>query len=85
MLPMKPSSPLIVQGPSGQTRDLQAVIDTGFSDLLTLPPALVTELGLPYRNRDSAILADGRKATFDVYRVTVLWEGNPLLQEQHYD
>ena len=69
--------PLIVQGPSGQTRDLQTVIDTGFSDFLTLPPTLITELGLPYRNRDSAILADGSEATFDVYRVTVLWDGHP--------
>ena len=69
--------PLIVQGPSGQTRDLHAVLDTGFSDFLTLPPALVTELGLPYRNRDSAIPADGSEATFDLYRVTVLWDGHP--------
>ena len=69
--------PIFVQSPSGQTLTIQTVIDTGFSDFLTLPPALVTELGLPYQNRDSAILADGSEATFDVYRVTVLWDGQP--------
>ena len=69
--------PLVVQGPRGQTRDLQTVIDTGFSDFLTIPPALVAELRLPYQNRDSVILADGSEVIFDVYSVTVLWDGHP--------
>ncbi len=67
--------PLVVQGPWGHARDLQTVIDTGFSDFLTIPPALVAELRLPYRNRNSAILADGSEAIFDVYSVTVSWDG----------
>ena len=29
--------PLTVQGPAGQTQDIEAVIDTGFSGFLTLP------------------------------------------------
>ena len=41
---------LTIQGPSGQSRDIEAVIDTGFNDFLTLPPPLVAELGLAYRN-----------------------------------
>lgn len=68
---------LSVQGPTGQNREIETVVDTGFSDFLTLPPALVTELGLPFRNRDSAILADGSEVVFDVYSVTVLWDGRP--------
>ena len=39
--------PLRIQGPDGRTRDIEAVVDTGFTDFLTLPPALVDELGLP--------------------------------------
>ena len=69
--------PLVVQGPLGHTRALQTVIDTGFSDFLTIPPTLVAELRLPYQNRDSAVLADGSEAIFDVYSVTVLWDGHP--------
>ena len=65
-----------LQGPLGQTRDIEAVIDTGYTGFLTLTPVLVTELQLQYRNRDLAILADGREAIFDVYGVTVLWDGN---------
>ena len=68
--------PFTLQGPSGQTRDIEAVIDTGYTGFLTLTHALVTELRLSYRNRDLAILADGREAVFDVYGVTVMWDGH---------
>ncbi len=66
---------LTVQGPSGQSRAIDAVIDTGFNEFLTLPAALATELGLTAVTRASAILADGSEATFDVYSVEVLWDG----------
>lgn len=66
---------LTVQGPSGQSREIEAVIDTGFNDFLTLPSALAAELGLAYRNRGKMILADGSEATFDIYRAVLLWDG----------
>ena len=65
---------LTVQGPSGASQEIEAVIDTGFTGYLTLPPALVTELGLVYRERGRAILADGSEALFDIYEVAVLWD-----------
>ncbi len=37
---------LAVQGPSGQARDIEAVIDTGYSGTLTLPSSMVAELAL---------------------------------------
>ncbi len=68
---------LKVQGPSGQSREIEAVIDTGFNDFLTLPSALASELGLTYRNRGQMILADGSEVTFDIYRAALLWDGQP--------
>lgn len=65
--------PCTLQGPSGQTREIEAVIDTGYSGFLTLTAELVTDLQLRYRSRDLATLADGSEAVFDVYGVTVLW------------
>ena len=65
---------LTVQGPSGQSQEIEAVVDTGFNGFLTLPPDLVTELGLVYRDRSRAILADGSEAFLDVYDVAVLWD-----------
>jgi len=39
---------LVVQDVNGQPHDIDAVIDTGFSGFLTLPPALIFALGLPW-------------------------------------
>ena len=63
-------------GPAGQTREVAAVVDTGFNGYLTLPPTLVAELGLPVVGDGEAVLADGSEATFDVYGVTAVWDGH---------
>ena len=68
---------LTVQGPSGQTREVQAVIDTGFTGFLSLPSALVTELELPFLTNESAMLADGSLMRFNVHDATALWDGQP--------
>ena len=73
----EPVVTLAVQGPSGQTAETEAVIDTGFTGFLTVTPALVTELGLMLEGTSRATLADGREVTFDVYDVAVLWDGGP--------
>ena len=65
---------LAVRGPAGQTTEIDAVIDTGFTGVLTLPPALVSELGLPFVTRGRATLANGSEDFFDIYEVAVLWE-----------
>ena len=68
---------LPVQGPAGQPREIDAVIDTGFNRFLTLPPALVAELDLPFVTSGRVTLADGSQASFEVYEVAVLWAGRP--------
>jgi clan AA aspartic protease len=66
---------LRVQGSTGHVYEVDVIIDTGFNGFLTLPPALVTTLGLTRRSRGRAQLADGSEALFDIYGVTVLWDG----------
>ena len=68
-------------GPAGQTREVAAVVDTGFNGYLTLPPTLVAELGLSVVGDGEATLADGREVAFDVYAVTVVWDGQPRYVE----
>ena len=68
---------LTVRGPAGQTQDVEAVIDTGFTGFLTMPPGVVVELGLPFVNIGQVTLADGSEATLNVYGATVLWDGEP--------
>ncbi len=69
--------PLTVQGAGGHAPGVEAVIDTGFSGFLTLPPALVAALGLAFAGVGWAVLADGTEARFDVYDATLLWDGWP--------
>lgn len=67
--------PLSLQSPTGHAREIETVVDTGFTGYLTLPPALVQELALPYVTSGWATLADGSEVSFDTFQVTVLWEG----------
>ena len=66
---------LSLQGPAGQSQDIEAVVDTGYSGFLTLPTALVEELGLPFAYIGQAFLANDDEVSFDVHDVTVLWDG----------
>src|SRR5436309_522080 len=58
---------LTIRDAAGQPNDVEAVIDTGFNGFLTLPPALIAALGLPWPCRQQGQLADGSVQAFDVY------------------
>jgi clan AA aspartic protease len=68
---------LQLQDASGREQEVEAILDTGFSGSLTLPPSLIAALNLPFRSRGSAILADGSEAHFDIHAATVVWDGIP--------
>ena len=68
---------LHLQGPEGRTRDIEGVVDTGYSGFLTLPAGLVAELELPFAYLGQALLANDDEVTFDVHDVTVLWDDQP--------
>jgi len=66
---------LNVRGPGGGEKTVEAVIDTGFDGILTLSTSVVAALGLPWRTRERAILADGSVTMFNMYEASVLWDG----------
>ena len=66
-----------IRGPIGQELEVEAVIDTGFNGSLSLPSSLIALLGLAWRRRGRAILADGSESIFDIYEATVVWDGQP--------
>jgi len=66
---------LTVRGPAGQEQEIEAIIDTGFDGSLSLPPSIVVQLGLPWRQRGRALLADGSESVFDIYEATADWDG----------
>jgi clan AA aspartic protease len=65
---------LTVRGLDGQTRRITAVIDTGSDGFLSLPLAIIEELGLPWKARTGAELADGSETEFDTYRGILIWD-----------
>lgn len=66
---------LTVRGPAGQEQEIEAIIDTGFDGWLSLPSSVVGVLGLVWRQRGRALLADGGESVFDIYEATVDWDG----------
>ena len=58
-----------------QTRDTEAVLDTGFSGFLMLPMDIIAELQLPYMESRYFTLGDQRSVSFDLYAVSILWDG----------
>lgn len=66
---------LEVRGPRRRRRTVDAVIDTGFTASLTLPPAIITALGLRWQSLDRGTLADGSECLIDVYEAKVRWDG----------
>ena len=66
---------LKVKGLQGREQEVEAVIDTGYTASLTLPPALIQVLGLRWQTVDRATLADGSECLFDVYEAKVAWDG----------
>lgn len=53
--------------------DREAVVDTGFTDHLTLPPGIIRSLTLPWRGFVEVELADGNTAALGVYDARVFW------------
>ena len=45
---LEPLLKLTVRDARGQSHDVEVVMDTGFNGFLTLPPALIAALGLPW-------------------------------------
>jgi clan AA aspartic protease len=66
---------LTVRGPASTTSEVVAIVDTGFTGVLTLPPSLIQELQLEWRSIDRGTLADGSECIFDVFVAELEWDG----------
>src|SRR4029077_9964181 len=64
-----------VKGLRRREQEIEAVIDTGYSASLTLPPALIQALDLRWQTVDRVRLADGTPCIFDVFKAKVVWDG----------
>jgi clan AA aspartic protease len=67
--------PLDVLDAAGRPHPIEAIIDTGFTGFLTLPPSMIAVLGLSFLGRQQVILGNGNVDLLDVYKGTVRWDG----------
>ena len=61
--------------PGGKTREVEAVLDTGFNGFLALPPDLIASLDLDYRYELELTLASGATQSVPTYEAPVRWDG----------
>ena len=73
---VEPTIRLTVRGPDDE-QQLEAIVDTGFTGFLTLPPSFIATLELPRLCLGRAELANGMIDLFDIHEATVLWDGQP--------
>jgi len=53
--------------------NIEFVLDTGFTGVITLPPAACTALALPLARYQPSYLADSSSVLLEVYIATLLW------------
>ncbi len=63
---------LTIRGFRGREQEIEAVVDSGYTGWLTLPPALISGLRLGWQTFGRGILGDGSVSAFDVYRTSHL-------------
>jgi clan AA aspartic protease len=66
---------LMVFGGKGAMHEVEAAIDTGFTEDLTLSQDLVDALELPFQSVDYTVLADGSTVACNIHEAEVLWDG----------
>lgn len=71
--------PLVVSNAVGETRNIEAVIDTGFTDYLTLPPDIIAELDLPFTHDARVVQSDGQHIIAQSYLGYAEWHGERCL------
>jgi clan AA aspartic protease len=54
---------------------IEFVIDTGFTEFLSLPPRAVNLLGLPFVYDMYATLADNSRVLLPVHQTIIIWNG----------
>jgi clan AA aspartic protease len=67
--------PIVVGRDNKPTQLIEALIDKGFTGFLSLPLSIIESLGLPWIFSDSVTLGDGSEVIFQMYRATVIWDG----------
>ena len=72
---------LILKGTNGVEVDIEAIIDTGFTNYLSLPQTWVDALALTRLDAADVTLADGETIQVSIFEGVVVWDGQDRLVE----
>ncbi len=67
--------PVKIAGPAGVLRTINFLVDTGFNGDVSLPPKLISTLGLRWLQTESVRFADDHMTREDVYLADIEWGG----------
>lgn len=71
----RPTVNVIFRLPNQPDFTIEFVIDTGFTEFLSLPPAAVTVLGLSFVYDMYVNLADNSNVILPVHQASIIWNG----------
>jgi predicted aspartyl protease len=74
---------LRLRGPRGVEVEIDAILDTGFTEFLTLPQTSVASLALSQLYTEGLTMADGSIVQADLYECVVVWDGQPRTVPLH--
>ena len=72
---LQPMVVVEISNGDGQYHPVKALLDTGFTQHLTLPPDDIARLGLEYKEPLPMILANGQRIEAPMYEGYVMWFG----------
>jgi clan AA aspartic protease len=72
---LEPIVPLRVFDSGSQAHDVPVLVDSGFTHFLTLPPDLITALGLTAVGNDRLRRADGTVMLLKTFLASIEWDG----------
>ena len=72
---LEPIIPVQILDASGQWWWLEAVLDTGSTCSLSLPPSVIRDMGLSWFDEGGAVLAGNRRLRCNLYVAHILWNG----------
>ena len=67
--------PLRIRGVSGNAETIESVLDTGFTEELTLSVTAIARLGLRKVSRIDVALADGSQRFVNIHAMEIEWNG----------
>ena len=72
---LKPIVEILVYGQPNARARVQVVVDTGFTEQLTLPKHAIDALKLRFEFEEKLTMANNEPITFDAYTALIEWNG----------